>query len=289
MSSPDKSVLMAGPNQLLSLIKLLDDESDVVREEVMRGFTTFGPSLADEIKRQHLSLTDAQRRLLQPLLDASGREWLRQVWQSWFTIESDKKRLETALAILADFLSSRIHPLTLEAALDQLAQRFTSQGAQVNAIELASFLFYQQGLKGAPPDDYYNPQNSNLIYVIEQKRGIPISLTCLYILVGHRVGLAIEGCNFPGHFLAIAPVRQRRVLVDCFNGGRLIQEKDLARIKADITIEDILRLQCQSAVIIARILRNLRHAYQQAGKDQDAQLMSELLLPLQEEIGSSLE
>ena len=280
---------MAGPNQLLSLIKLLDDESDVVREEVMRGFTTFGPSLADEIKRQHLSLTDAQRRLLQPLLDASGREWLRQVWQSWFTIESDKKRLETALAILADFLSSRIHPLTLEAALDQLAQRFTSQGAQVNAIELASFLFYQQGLKGAPPDDYYNPQNSNLIYVIEQKRGIPISLTCLYILVGHRVGLVIEGCNFPGHFLAIAPVRQRRVLVDCFNGGRLIQEKDLARIKADITIEDILRLQCQSAVIIARILRNLRHAYQQAGKDQDAQLMSELLLPLQEEIGSSLE
>ncbi len=268
---------MLDPAQLHHLVKLLDDDSPVVRQEVMRGLAAFGASLPEEIKREHITLSDAQREVLEPVLEEYNRTWLRQVWVSWLDIKGDKVRLEAALSLLAEFLSCRLKELTLREVLDELAESFAARNSTVSALELAKFLFQERGLTGVSPEEYYDPQNSNVIHVVEQKRGLPITLSCIYILVGHRLGLRIEGCNFPGHFLAIAPVRRRRVLVDCFNGGRFIQEVDLAAIHADVTLHDILRLECRSVTIVARVLRNLMYAYQQAGKAQNAQMIAELL------------
>jgi regulator of sirC expression with transglutaminase-like and TPR domain len=275
--SPAAHVAMPDPVQLHHLVKLLDDDSPIVREEVVKAFAAFGPLLPEEIRREHIALTDAQRNALEPILEEYNRAWLRQVWVSWLDIKGDKARLEAALSVLAEFLSCRLQVPSLREVLDQLAESFTARNVTVNALELARFLFQDRGLTGVSPEEYYDPQNSNVLHVVEHRHGVPITLSCIYILVGHRIGLRIEGCNFPGHFLAIAPLRRRRVLVDCYNGGRFIQEVDLAAIHADVTLNDILRLECRSVTIVGRVLRNLMYAYQQAGKSQNAQMVAELL------------
>lgn len=271
---------MPDPAQLHHLVRLLDDDSPIVREEVMKGFAAFGPLLTEELTRQRIRLTETQRSALEPILDEHNREWLMQAWPTWMNMKGDKARLEGALSLLADFLYSRLHLVTLATALDELAESFMARNATANAIELARFLFHEQGLSGVSLEDYYNPQSSNLLHVIGQKRGLPISLACIYILTGHRVGVRIEGCNFPGHFLAIASLQRQKVLVDCFNGGRFIREEDLSAIHADVSLNDILRLECRSTMIIARVLRNLMYAYKQSGKNQNAQLAADLLAPL---------
>ncbi len=58
-------------------------------------------------------------------------------------------------------------------------------------------------LGGTETMDYGDPQNSNLVHVITRRAGLPISLACVYILVGQRMGLAIEGCNFPWSLNAV--------------------------------------------------------------------------------------
>jgi regulator of sirC expression with transglutaminase-like and TPR domain len=88
--------------------------------------------------------------------------------------------------------------------------------------------------------------------------------------------LKIEGCNFPGHFLAVASTKKQKVIVDCFNGGTFINEESLAAVNAQVTRQDILRLQCDATAIIVRVLRNLANAYQQNGEEANAQLMIEL-------------
>jgi len=273
--------MMTPSNQLPYLLKLLEDESPPVREAVMQQFTSLGPALSDEIKKLHIALTVGQRTLLQPLLDVHAREWLKGVWSSWSRLRGDKEKLESALGMIAEYLGGRLHLTDLTELLDNLTQDFHAAGVPLHAADLAHFLFHHIGLGAVAQEDYYNPQNSDLVYTVEHKRGIPISLACVYILVGHRLGLSIEGCNFPGHFMAIATIKRRRVLVDCFNSGRFIEQVDFGRINASITVEDILRLECHAPAIIARVLRNLAHAYQQTASHENAHFIHELLSTLE--------
>ncbi len=67
-------------------------------------------------------------------------------------------------------------------------------------------------------DDYYNLDNSLLPRVIDKRLGIPITLSLIYLLVGRRAGLSIEGVGLPGHFLA----RHEDVFFDPFHGGRRV-------------------------------------------------------------------
>jgi len=272
---------MTTSNQLPYLLKLLEDESPPVREAVMKQFTSLGPALSDEIKNLHIALTVGQRTLLQPLLDVHARGWLKGVWSSWSRLRGDKDKLESALGMIAEYLGGRLHLTDLTELLDNLTQDFHAAEVPVNAVDLAHFLFHHVGLSGVTQEDYDNPQNSNLVHTIECKRGIPISLACVYILVGHRLGLSIEGCNFPGHFMAIAAIKSRRALVDCFNSGRLIEQVDFAHINASITVEDVLRLECRAHTIIARVLRNLVHAFQQTASHENAHFAQELLSTLE--------
>lgn len=268
---------MPNISQLSSLIRLLEDVS--IRDTVMNELASFGPSLEKEIERQGIPLSAVNALLLRPLF-AHYPSWLKDNWTSWLLKKSDNEQLETALDLLARFQYGRLYPVSLRTLLDNLADEYDSRYARRDALDLSEFLFQGYALRGVDEDDFYNPLNSNLVYVIEQKRGIPISLACVYILVGDRLELKIEGCNFPGHFLAVASTRQDKVLVDCYNGGRAISKETLANAKAKLSGFDILRLKCTAGMIVARVLHNLVAEYESTGDVESASIMNELLRTL---------
>ncbi len=268
---------MPNISQLSSLIRLLEDVS--IRDTVMNELASFGPSLEKEIERQGIPLSAVNALLLRPLF-AHYPSWLKDSWTSWLLKKSDNEQLETALDLLARFQYGRLYPVSLRTLLDNLADEYDSRYARRDALDLSEFLFQGYALRGVDEDDFYNPLNSNLVYVIEQKRGIPISLACVYILVGDRLELKIEGCNFPGHFLAVASTRQDKVLVDCYNGGRTISKETLANAKAKLSGFDILRLKCTAGMIVARVLHNLVAEYESTGDVESASIMNELLRTL---------
>ena len=52
--------------------------------------------------------------------------------------------------------------------------------------------------------DYYDPRNSMLHQVLGRHTGIPITLSVVYIEIGRRAGLRVEGVGLPGHFVVRA-------------------------------------------------------------------------------------
>ena len=70
---------------------------------------------------------------------------------------------------------------------------------------------------------YYDPSNSFLTSVIQRRKGIPITLSALYMMVGRRAGLPIEGVGMPGHFIAKLGER----FFDPFEGGILLDKGHL--------------------------------------------------------------
>ena len=66
--------------------------------------------------------------------------------------------------------------------------------------------------------DYYSPDNSCMNCVLEQRRGLPITLSLMYIEVAKQVGLSMRGVQLPGHFMIAPEDQDLEILVDPFNG-----------------------------------------------------------------------
>jgi hypothetical protein len=271
------------------LLKLLDDDSEVVRTAVQKELAIMRVDLQRRLEELDRPLSVDEERRVAQLLDPVRRDELEDTWMRWRWLDSASSQLEEGLAQISAFLAGwKVQSSDLGPRLDALAQEaFDSQG-RMDARELAEWLF---GRRGDPArfrgnsKDYYAPQNSNLFWVLDTGLGNPIALCCLYRLMGHRFGLNIDGCNFPGHFLARVEMDGRLWLVDCFNRGRFMLADDVARHHpaANPGMEEIIREPATTDATLLRILRNLDEAYDRIGSMADRQIMRRLALKLMED------
>ena len=137
-------------------------------------------------------------------------------------------------------------------------------------VAINTVLFDELGYSGNS-ENYYDPRNSFLNDVIDRRVGIPITLSIVYIEVGRRLGLPLQGIAFPWHFLVKLPMASGDLVLDPFSGGMLLGEEDLTeRIKnvADehaASATDLVRTfvanPATNRQILTRMLRNLKTIY----------------------------
>ena len=154
----------------------------------------------------------------------------------------------------------------LDAIAEGIAPRMDDDTPLYQLNTLSEYLFDELKFAGNHTN-YHDPRNSFLNDVMERKRGIPISLSLLYMEVGKRAGVPILGIGMPGHFI----VRHRDepdVFVDPFHGGILLSVEECAeRLKqvtqGSLTWDSEYLEPISSRAFIARMLRNLKLVYLQ--------------------------
>jgi regulator of sirC expression with transglutaminase-like and TPR domain len=159
--------------------------------------------------------------------------------------------------------------------------------AYARVTALNDFLFREERFVGN--DRHYDdPRNSFLNEVLDRRTGIPITLALVYLEVGRRAGLAVEGVNFPGHFLVRCPAQApdaRDLIIDAFHGGALLSE-DACRVlirrhvSEDTTDEGALFGRATKSQILLRMLLNLKRLYVKMRSFPQARDAQELLLVL---------
>ena len=164
-------------------------------------------------------------------------------------------------------------------------------GPEESIVALNQFLFEDLGYWGNI-DDYYDPRNSYLNDVIDRKTGIPITLCILYMEIGRRIGLPLEGVSFPGHFLVRLRLRGGVLVLDPFAGGAPQSEDELrerlARVippgaadnvpVAELPLEQFLE-PASRRQILTRVLRNLKGIYRETDKPERLlQVLNRLLV-----------
>ncbi|HTK83982.1 MAG TPA: transglutaminase-like domain-containing protein [Patescibacteria group bacterium] len=79
-------------------------------------------------------------------------------------------------------------------------------------------------------ENYDDLQNADLISVIDRRKGMPITLSILYIHVAREQGWQVYGLNFPGHFVIRVDHGSERLIADPFRECRVLQANDLRQI-----------------------------------------------------------
>lgn len=161
------------------------------------------------------------------------------------------------------------------ARIDELGSALKQRlRADISAAEkiilLNRYLFDELGFRGNS-GNYYDPRNSYLHEVLDRKLGIPLTLAIVYIEIGRRTGLPMQGVSFPGHFLVKCALREGAVILDPYARGISLGFDDLKqRIRSlDNSVEPSrsviagMLAGVSNRDMLVRLLRNLKSIYTQ--------------------------
>lgn len=90
-------------------------------------------------------------------------------------------------------------------------------------------LFDEEGFLGTH-DDYYDPRSALLSEALDRHAGLPITLSILYIELSRRAGIEAAGVALPGRFLVKFTGPFGVIVVDPFDGGRVLSNVELQKI-----------------------------------------------------------
>jgi regulator of sirC expression with transglutaminase-like and TPR domain len=167
--------------------------------------------------------------------------------------------------------------LLAECALERAGGRLDSESLS-HAIDHE--LFISAGFTGAA-DSYYEPESSFIDAVLAQRKGIPISLSIVYLEVARRLGVSCAGIGYPGHFIVRCGEGENVSFVDPFHqGARLDRAELLAGLRGQqlgMHAEHYLTAVTPRQ-IIQRMLHNLYGVYRQRHEPPRTLAVIEMLL-----------
>ncbi len=179
--------------------------------------------------------------------------------------EDQPVKLLRACLLISLLDNSELDIEAYEDSFDQLVEEFISELPESAEDEdkidrLGDFLFKQHGFHGSHAN-YYHASNSYLNEVIDDREGLPLTLSILYVELARRAGLDAAGVGLPGHFIAkVTPSEGKPVYVDAFDGGKELSVSECRKLVRDFSglpwRKDYLDSP-PSEAIIQRMLRNL--------------------------------
>jgi regulator of sirC expression with transglutaminase-like and TPR domain len=173
--------------------------------------------------------------------------------------------------------------------LDDLAERVHRRRAPgerpvLSLGHLHAEMFDVDGYRG-DTDSYYDPRNAHLNEVIDRKRGIPITLSIVFLHAATRLGLNAAGVGLPGHYIVKVAFELNEVYVDAFHGGTMLTSAELAELvsgatggRAHLSPEHLRAWTARQT--LTRVLANLVNMWQRAGEPQKAHAAHERMLLL---------
>jgi regulator of sirC expression with transglutaminase-like and TPR domain len=273
-------VLPPSDKDIRALIGLLVDDEDsyeLVRTQLLKMGEAVIPYI--EEKRAAAQPEVAAR------MDAVCREvrFEKLKHEFWRLATAPECDLETGTLLLVKFGYPGLDTDVYKRWMDEVAAH-VERDLPKDADEATRFsrlnahVFQAMGFSGNDLH-YYDPENSYLNRLIEKRRGIPVSMAVLYLLLARRLKISAFGVGTPGHFLVGYRGPEDRCYLDVYNKGRLMSAADVQKMLARAGYEfrpEYLH-PANSRDIVIRMMRNLISIYQKMGAVERGEQLSTLV------------
>jgi regulator of sirC expression with transglutaminase-like and TPR domain len=284
MSMP--AMITATINQVKALIQLLCTEESrtntrLVREKLIELGNISVPFLEEALGR-----TDTlERERIESVLQDIRWLGLEGQFRSWAVQGSD---LEEGAFLLARFCYPDLDVGQYRKVLDRMAgevrPRIKSLRRSPDVVRTLNYhLFDHLGFHGNTVN-YYDPDNSYLNQVIDQRLGIPISLSVVMLLVAKRLDLPLVGVGLPGHFLVRYEGAGQKpgpqIYIDPFNRGQVLTKEECTKFVKEAGYEyreEYFRTFASSEILV-RMMRNLIFVYNRLQEAQKVEWLSRYVM-----------
>lgn len=261
-----------------ALLGLLDDPSPMVRRTLLGYFQGLGSAgeyflreLAEgpnRIAAGHARWYLSELKFSDPVSEFRG------------FIRSLNYELETGMLLMCRTVYPDLEISRFCQEIDRIAARSRelmtgTLPAREKCKIINRVLFHEYGFRGNV-EDYTDPENSFLNRVLETRKGLPISLSILYLLVAERCGVRLQPVGLPGHFVVGCFRDEQVFFVDAFDRGRFLTPEELLGYLAGRDLTPNIRTLSPTTVreVLCRCCRNLANHYAEAGLQPLARLFA---------------
>ncbi|MEO7989121.1 MAG: transglutaminase-like domain-containing protein [Chryseolinea sp.] len=270
--------------ELKALVSLLEDEDTQivshVEEKILSLGTTIIPFLEQEWEG---NFNPHVQRKIEDLIHVLQYELVKERTRNWY--ESEDQDLLTGLWLIATYQYPDLELIKLKQELEQIYYdtwlEFKPELYPFDQVKVINSVLFNKLKFGANTKNFHSPGNSMINTVLETKRGNPITLCVIYMLVAQKLKLPIHGVNLPNLFvLTYKDENHTQFYINVFNKGLIFSKQDIENYINELHLapQPSFFEPCSSLEIIRRVFRNLIMSFDKMGEHAKAEEVKELLL-----------
>lgn len=270
-------------NELSALINLLDDPDQEVYRHVTDRLITLGTAIIPSLEAAWEKTFDPDLHYrLEELIHLIQFETLLKDLKRW-TKKRQDNLLEAAI-LIARYQYPDLRVTKINAQIEKLSKEiWLEMNYNLTPLEQVNVfnhvLFQLNGFWGNTAN-LHDPQNAYLNILLETKKGNPVSLSLLYLILADKIKMPVYGINLPQHFVlsfhkdilepdeAEQKVKSSLLFyINPFNKGVIFSRDDITMFlkKLNVTPQSSHYLPCTNRDIILALVNSLIHAYELAG------------------------
>lgn len=260
-------------SEIKALVSLLDDEDYEVLNHVETKIRSMGDTVIPylEDRWEESSLSPLMQKKLEDLIHDLQYNAFYDRLLNWRNTGSEDL-LEGMWAIA----TYQYPELSMEKLRQDVEQIYYEVWLEIrdgmhpmDQIKTLNSVIFGKLKFGANTKHFHSASNSMLNIVIDLKKGNPISLCVIYLLVAQKLNLPIWGVNLPNLFILTYKSGNMQFYINVFNRGLVFSRVDIDNYIAQYNFpqNEIFYQPCNNLDIIRRVLRNLTLAFEKVGDD----------------------
>jgi regulator of sirC expression with transglutaminase-like and TPR domain len=273
-------------SQWKALVNLLGDDDEVIYRTVRDKIVSFGEEAGEWLRPHQLSDDPVLRRRAREIIQYFGRQEADTWFLAFCLKHGEEFDLEEGIWLLALTQYPDINVEAYRALLDnfvwELRERIDFEETHKEILTtINNYLFDELGFSG-DQESYYDPQNSYLNRVIDRRKGNPINLSLLYLLLARRLQLPMAGIGLPGHFICRYQSTSDEIYVDAFHHGKFLTKADCIQylVSGSHGLQDEFLAPVSTRRLLMRICSNLHQIYSQMELTEETTRLQRYLVAL---------
>lgn len=272
-------------SELKALVSLLDDEDKQISSHVEEKILSLGKQAIPFLEQEWESnLNPHVQGRIEELIHTLQYELLKERLKEWYlSLDQD---LLTGMWILATYQYPDLELEKLRQELEQIYYdtwlEFRPDLYPYDQVKVINSVLFNKLKFGANTKNFHSPGNSMINIVLESRKGNPITLCVIYMLVAQKLKLPVSGVNLPNLFILTYKDDKHQFYINAFNRGLIFSKQDIENYINELHLvpQASFYEPCNSLEIIRRALRNLVMSFEKIGEHAKAEEVKLLLIEI---------
>lgn len=267
---------------LKALVSLLADEDVEILRHVRDKIISLGEPLIPFLEQEWESNFNplVQKRIIE-IIHRVQFSSLKNRLKSWK--ESSEQDLVEALWLIATYQYPDLDKNKVKAELEQIFYEvwpdMQEEMRPMDAVKVINNVLFNKLKFSANTKNFHSPSNSMINSVLESRKGNPISLCLVYMLIAQKLKLPVYGVNLPNLFILTYKTDKEQFYINAFNKGLIFSKADIDNYLSHLSLSPnpVFYEPCTHVDIVARIFRNLIASFEKISELEKAKEVKQLL------------
>lgn len=275
---------------LIALVSLLSDDDFEVLNHVENQILTLGGTLIPYLENEwqnNLTPPHVQKRI-EDLIHTLQFEQVKIKILDWKN--SPNRDILEGFWILSTYQYPDLDFEKIKAELEQIFYEVwveikITEDLPFDKIKAFNNAFFNKMKFTANTKNFHSINNSMLNLVLETRKGNPISLCIIYMLIAQKLKMPVYGVNLPNLFILTYKTPDLQFYINAFNKGLIFTKEDISNYVSHLNIKDndIFYEPCNNLDIIRRVLRNMMVSYDKVGNNEKLDEVKQIIESLKDE------